>query len=78
MSSAAESEVVSLFMNAQQAVPIQLTLEDMGYPQPPTQLRTDKLTAQGILSGVYQRKRSKWNVMNFHWIRCRLSKTKTI
>ena len=52
-SSAAESKVASLFMNAQHAVYIRLTLEDMGHPQPPTQLRTDNLTAQGILSGVY-------------------------
>ena len=72
MSSAAEAEVAGLFMNAQHAVPIRLTLEDMGHPQPPTQLRTDNLTAQGILSGVYKRKRSKWNDMNFHWIRCRV------
>ena len=53
MSSAAESEVASLFMNAHHAVPINLTLEDMGHPQPPTQLRIDNLTAQGILSSIY-------------------------
>ena len=72
MSSAAEAEVAGLFMNAQHAVPLRLTLEDMGHPQPPTPLRTDNLTAQGILSGIYKRKRSKWNDMNFHWIRCRV------
>ena len=72
MSSAAESEVAGLFMNAQHAVPIRLTLEDMGHPQPPTPLRTDNITAQGILSGVYKRKRTKWNDMNFHWLRCRI------
>ena len=44
----------------------------MGHPQLPTQLRTDNFTAQGILSGVYKRKRSKWNDMNFHWIRCQV------
>ena len=72
MLSAAESEVASLFMNTQHAVSIRLTLEDMGHPQPLTQLRTDNLTAQGILYGVYRQKRSKWNGMNFHWIRCRV------
>ena len=61
ISSAAESEAAGLFMNAQHAVPICLTLEDMGHPQPPTQLGTDNLTAQGILSGVYKQKRSKCN-----------------
>ena len=73
MSSAAETEVAGLFMNTQHAVPIRLTLEDMGHPQPPTPLRTDNLTAaQGILSGVYKRKRSKSYDMNFHWVRCRV------
>ena len=72
MSPEAESEVAGLFMNAQHAVPIHLILEDMGHPQPPTQLRTDNLTAQGILSGVYKRKRSKCNDMNIHWISCRV------
>lgn len=68
MASAAEAEVAGLFMNTQQAVPMQLTLVDMGHKQPPTPLQTDNKTAQGILSGVYKRKRSKSNDMNFHWI----------
>ena len=38
MVSAAEAKVAGLFMNAQQAVPMQLTLEDMGHKQPPTPL----------------------------------------
>ena len=49
-------EVAGLFMNAQHAVPIHLTLEDMGHSQPSTPLRTNNLTAQGILSGVYKQK----------------------
>ena len=69
---AAEAEVAGLFMNAQQAVPMQLTLEDMGHKQPPTLLQTDNKTTQGMLSGVYKQKRSKSNDMNFHWIRCRI------
>ena len=49
MSSAAESKVAGLFMNAQHIVPICLTLKKMGHPQPPTPLRTNNITAQGIL-----------------------------
>ena len=70
MSLAAESKVAGLFMNAQHTVPICRTLEDMGYPQPPTPICTENLAAQGILSGVYKQKRSKYNYMNFHCIRC--------
>ena len=68
MASAAEAEVAGLFMNAQHAVPIQLTLEDMRHKQPPTPLQTDNKTAQGILSVVYKIKRSKTNNVNLHWI----------
>ena len=65
MSSAAKSDVAGLFMNAQYAVPICLPLEDMGHPQPPTQLCTENLTTQGILSGVYKQTHSKWHDMIF-------------
>lgn len=50
MASAAEAEVASLFLNAQEAVQIRLTRIDMGHPQPPPPLRTDNTTAQGILT----------------------------
>ena len=59
-------------MNAQHAVLICLTLKDMGYPQPSASLRTNNFTAQKILSGVCKQKRSKYNEMNFHQIRCRV------
>ena len=36
MASIAEAKVAGLFMNAQQAVPVQLTLGDMGHKQPDT------------------------------------------
>ena len=42
-------------MNAQQVVPMRLTLGNTGHEQPPTPLQTDNKTAQGILSGVYKR-----------------------
>ena len=55
MSSAAESEVVGRFMNAQHAVPIRLTLEDKD-PSPHTPLCTNNHTKQDILSGMYKQK----------------------
>ena len=55
MSSAAEAKVAGLFLNAQHAIPLCLTLEDMGHPQLLLQLCTDNLTAQGIVSDVYKR-----------------------
>ena len=59
-------------MDAQQVVPMRLTLEDMGHRQPSTPLQTDNRTAQAILCGVCKQKRSKSNDINFHWIRYRI------
>jgi hypothetical protein len=49
--SASEAEVGSLFLNAQEAVPIITALTEMGHPQPPSgvPLKTDNTTAHGIL-----------------------------
>jgi hypothetical protein len=50
MSSAAESELGALFINAKQALPQRTTLEEMGHPQPPTPIQTDNLTAYGVVN----------------------------
>ena len=55
MSSAAESEVGGLYMNAREDVPIRTTLIEMGHPQPATPLTTDNNTAEGILNGPSNR-----------------------
>eukprot|EP00957_Ditylum_brightwellii_P092562 7048764-Ditylum_brightwellii.AAC.1 len=41
VASASEAELAALFYNAQEAVPLQTTLEEMGHPQPKTPLITD-------------------------------------
>jgi hypothetical protein len=38
MSSAAEAEIGSMFLNAKEATILRTILEEMGYPQPPTPL----------------------------------------
>ena len=42
MASSAEAELGALFLNCQEAVPIGITLEEMGHPQPPTPVQVDK------------------------------------
>ena len=41
MQSAAEAECGGLYMNAKEAVRIQITLEELGHPQPATPIRTN-------------------------------------
>ena len=71
MASAAESEVASLFMNAQEAVSTRTCLQEMGHPQPATKMKTDNMTAQGILTGTIKQKRSKAIDMRFYWLKDR-------
>ena len=69
MASAAEAELGDLFLNCQEAVPIQLTLEEMGYPQPPTPVQVENSTALGIATGTIKQHKSKEMDMRFYWIK---------
>ena len=68
MSSAAEAEVGSLFINAQQAIQYIVTLEELGHPQAAVPLLTDNSTAAGFLTGTIKKKRSKAFDMRFQWL----------
>ena len=72
MSSAAEAELVALFMNAQEMVPMRQCLEEMGHKQPATPIKTDNSTAVGVLNGTMKQKRSKAMDMRIYWIKDRV------
>ena len=57
MTSTAEAEVASLFMNAQEAVPTRTCLIEMGHPQLATKMKTDNMTAKGIPEQVPSNRR---------------------
>jgi hypothetical protein len=50
MGLAAEAEVGALYIVAQEIVPMQITLEELGHPQPATPFKTDNSTACGIMA----------------------------
>ena len=66
MSSAAESEIGALFMNAQEILPLQMTCKELRHPQPATPVRTDNNTADGIINSTFQQNRSKAIDMRFY------------
>ena len=66
MALAAEAKVGTLYMNAQEAGSIRQCLIEMGHPQPPTPMKTDNSTAQGILTGTIKQKQSKAIDMRFY------------
>ena len=72
MGSAAESEMAALFYGCKQAIPLRVTLEEMGHPQPgPTPVTTDNSTAHGLTMDKMIPKASKSMDMRFQWLKCR-------
>ncbi len=70
ISSTAEVELGTLFINAKTAVSMHHTLEELGHPQPPIPMQTDNKTAHDLLTKKIMPKALK--VMErFHWLRCR-------
>jgi hypothetical protein len=49
---AAEAELGTLFLNAQEANIIWLVLEELGHPQPPTLIHIDNTTTVGIVNNT--------------------------
>jgi hypothetical protein len=72
MSSAAEAEVAGVFVNTKEGTTIRTTLEELGYPQPPTPVQVDNTTAVGIANDTVKQRRSKAIEMRFYWIRDRV------
>ncbi len=72
MSSAAEAEVGSLYINCREAVPAPHTLEFMCHPQPPTRIQMDDTTALGIVNKNVIKKMKAID-MKYHWLRKRES-----
>ena len=73
MASAAEAEIGGVFHNCQNSVPIRTTLQELGYPQPPTPIQTDKSTVAGFANSTIKIKRTKAMDVNFHWVKDRVS-----
>ena len=71
MSSAAEAELGTLFINCREAIPARHALEEMGHPHPPTPMQTDNTTALGVMTNNIESKRLKSMDMQLHWLRCR-------
>ena len=72
VASAAESEVGGLFHNGQTAVPLRITLHELGFTQPPTPIKTDNSAAEGIVTATVRQKRSKAMDMQFYWMKDRV------
>ncbi len=68
MSSAAETELGALYLNARKAVYLRQILTELGHPQLQTPIQTDNLTAKGVINNKIQPKQTKAMDMRFHWL----------
>jgi hypothetical protein len=70
MSSAAEAELATLFINAKTAISMRTTLKELGHPQTRTPMQTDNSTAHALLTNKILPKALKAMDMQFHWLSC--------
>ena len=73
MATASEAKMDAAYLNKQEAVPLIVTLTELGHPQPATPLVTDNQTAKGIANNSVKQKRSKAMDMRFYWLRDRIA-----
>ena len=72
-SSAADAELAAAYGNARSAHFHRATLQNIGYPQPPSPIFCDNECAIGISSSSVKQKKSKSMDMRFNWLRDRVS-----
>jgi hypothetical protein len=71
MSSAAKAKLGALYVNACKAIPQCQLQEEMGHPQPPTQMQNNNSNALGVVTSNTQPRQTKAMDMQFHWLGCR-------
>ena len=69
MASASEDKLAAMFYNSREAIPMQITLEEMGHLQPPTNVSVDNSTAHGLTQVTMIPKKFKAIDMRFHWLK---------
>jgi hypothetical protein len=72
LASTAEADIGALFLNGQEALPICVTLDELGHTQPATPMQTGNSTAAGFANDTIKQKRSKAIDMRFYWIKDRV------
>ena len=73
MASSSESEIVSLFINAQTSLPLRVAVTELGHPQPPTPIQTENSMAPSFADSTVKQERSKTIDMRYYWLQDRQS-----
>ena len=59
--SSSKAELGGLFHNGKTAVPLRITLNEIGFPQPPTPIKTDNSAAEGVVNATIRQKKFQGN-----------------
>ncbi len=65
---AAKAELGALFLNCKEGIIFQLTLEELGYPQPQTPVHCNNATAVGIANKTVKWQQSQSMEMRYFWV----------
>ena len=68
----AKEEVGGMFRNGQTAVPLIITIHEIGFNQTPNPLKTDNSAAESIVTATARQKISKAMDMRFYWMKDRV------
>ena len=71
MSSASEAETAAIFYNFKAALPLRVSLEEMGHEQSKTPVTTYNTTACVLINKTMIPKRAKSYDMRFNFLKCR-------
>jgi hypothetical protein len=66
--SATEAKLGALFLNAQEAKILHLTLDELGHPQPPTLIHINNTTTVGIVNNTIKPQQSRAMEMRYLWL----------
>ena len=66
------SEIGGIFRNFQTLVPLRITVQEFGHPQPPNLIQTDNSITVNFANSVIKIKRTKAIDTNFHLIKDRV------
>ena len=67
LASVTETELAALFHNGQEAAVIRITFVEMGHRQPPTPIKTDNSTANGIANRTVIPRKTRSD-MSLYWV----------
>jgi hypothetical protein len=68
VASVAEAELGGLFLNCKEGIIFQLTLEELGHPQPRTSVHCDDTTTVGIANNTVKWQQSRSMEMRYFWV----------